>query len=147
MGVVLAFRPKPAPAGELDELIAWLKPAADWRTGRMQIELAFHFRMTADFRRILATDAHGRESPEALAEHELADKAFKAWRIECLKQIFIPARCVRHLRWKQEWLRKNGGGCPETALAIARDETTFAGRVALHSRQQATRKANREARS
>ncbi|PZV35987.1 hypothetical protein B5V02_22400 [Mesorhizobium kowhaii] len=143
MGEVIAFRPKPPPVGELDELIAWLKPAADWRTGRMQIELAHHFRMMTDWRRMLAADAHGRESPEATAERDLADEAFKAWQIECLKQMFIPAECVRHLRWKQEWLRRNGGGSPETALAIARDEAAFAGRIELHSRQQATRKANR----
>ncbi|RVA13019.1 hypothetical protein EN939_19590 [Mesorhizobium sp. M7A.F.Ca.CA.002.05.1.1] len=145
MGEVVYFRPKPPPSGELDELIAWLKPASDWRTGRMQIELAYHFRMTADFRRILATDTHGKDSAEAVFQRDLADKAFKAWQIQCLKQVFIPARCVRDLRWKEDWLRRNGGGSPETALSVARDEAAFAGRIELHSRQQATRKANRKA--
>jgi hypothetical protein len=71
--------------------------------------------------------------------------AFRVWQIECLKQIFIPAECVRHLRWKQEWLRRNGGGSPETALAIARDEAALAGRLEIVGRQQAGRKANRKA--
>lgn len=147
MGDVVAFRPKAAPVvvDELAEITAWIKPASDWRTGRMQIELAYHFRMTADFRRILAVDAHGRESREAIQASELAEEAFRAWQIEGLKQVFIPAECVRHLRWKQDWLQRHGGGTPETALAIARDEAALAERLEIIGRQQAGRKANRKA--
>lgn len=147
MGEVIAFRPKPAPVvtDELAEITTWLKPAKDWRTGRMQIELAFHFRMVADFRRILAIDTHGRESHEAIETRELAEKAFQAWRVEGLKQVFIPAERVSHLRWKQDWLQRNGGGTPETALAISRDEVALAGRLEAVGRKQAGRRANRKA--
>lgn len=138
MGEVVQFRPRPT-KDELAEVIAWIKPASDWWTGRMQIELAYHVRMTADFRRILLAHELGRESPEAVESSRLAEKAFQAWRVECLKQIFIPAEAVRHLRWKQDWLQRHGGGSPETALAIARDEAALVDRLGLVRRQQAGR--------
>ncbi|WP_156941314.1 hypothetical protein [Mesorhizobium sp. LNJC405B00] len=126
------------------EITTWLKPASNWRIGRMQIELAHHLYMVADYRRILVADNCGRESPEHMDASKLSDKAEHAWRIECLKQIFVPAEHVRHLRWKQDWLKQHGGGTPETALAIARDETALADRLSIVARQQAgRRKANR----
>jgi len=142
MGEVVAFRPRPAPVvvDELAEIIAWLKPAGRWWTGRMQIELAHHFHMMADYRRILAADAFGRESDEAIKAGALAEKAFHAWRVECLKQVFIPAKCIRHLRWKQDWLRRHGGGTSETALALTRDEAALAERLEVVGRQQASRR-------
>jgi hypothetical protein len=63
--------------------------------------------MTADYRRILAADVHGREGREATDARELAEKSFRAWQIEGLKQVFVPAECVRHLLWKQDWLRRH----------------------------------------
>lgn len=141
MGEVVQFclRPAPGAKDELAELLVWIKPASDWWTGRMQIELAHHFRMTADFRRILVAHALGKGSPEAAEASRLAEKAFQAWRVECLKQGFIPAEAVRHLRWKQDWLRQHGGGTPETALAIARDEAALVDRLGAVARQQAGR--------
>lgn len=144
MGEVVQFVP-PARPNELAEIIAWIKPASDWRTGQMQIALAYHFYMTADYRRILASGAHGKESTEALASSAATERAFNVWRVECLKQIFIPADCVRHLRWKQAWLRQHGGSTPETALALARDEAALADRLQAVARQQAGRKASRKA--
>ncbi|TIW62954.1 MAG: hypothetical protein E5V48_02510 [Mesorhizobium sp.] len=147
MGEVIAFRPKPAPvaADELSEIVAWLKPAADWWTGRMQIEVAYHFYMTADYRRILTGREFGEGSPEAARAKQANAEAEHVWRVECLKQVFIPAQHVRHLRWKQDWLRRHGGGTSETALAIARDEAALVDRVHLAKRQQAGRKASRAA--
>ncbi|CAN7597079.1 hypothetical protein LJR234_004600 [Mesorhizobium amorphae] len=149
MGEVVAFRPKAAPVvvDELAEIIASIKPAGDWWTGHIQIQMAHHFRMTADFRRMLAGAAHGLESVEATGASELAAKAFRVWQIECVKQMFIPAECVRHLRWKQDWLRRNGGGTPETALAIARDEAALAERLEVVARQQAGKAARKALRS
>lgn len=144
MGEVVQFV-RPQRPDELAEIIAWIKPASNWRSGQMQISLAYHFYMTADYRRILACDAHGRESTEALACSAATEQAYNVWWVECLKQIFIPAGCVRHLRWKQDWLRRHRGGSPETALAIARDEAALVDRIELHKRQQAGRKANRAA--
>jgi hypothetical protein len=136
MGEVIAFRPKPAPVmtNELAEITAWLRPASDWWMGRMQTEMAFHYYKLVDHRRLLLMRQHSLDSfvyREAVA---LTREAEKLWRIECLKQVFIPATTVRHLRWKEDWLRRNGGGTPETALAIARDEAAFAGRIELHLR-------------
>ncbi|PBB96472.1 hypothetical protein [Mesorhizobium sp. WSM3862] len=147
MGEVIQFRLRPEQGikDELAELIAWIKPASNWRTGQMQIALAYHFYMTADYRRILACDAHGRESKEALACSAATERASNVWRVECLKQIFIPAECVRHLRWKQDWLQRHGGGSPQTALAMARDEAALVDRIDLARRQQAGRQANRRA--
>lgn len=142
MGEVVAFRPRPVPAvkDELAELTAWLKPASDWWTGRMQIEMAKGLHMAADYRRLLVTKEQGKESSAAIEAGEIAEKAFRAWRIEGLKQVFIPAQCVRHLRWKQEWLRRHGGGTSETALALARDEAALAERLEVVGRQQAGRR-------
>ncbi|RWI95474.1 MAG: hypothetical protein E5X33_10935 [Mesorhizobium sp.] len=141
MGEVVQFVPRPR-SNELAELIAWIKPASDWRTGQMQIALAYHFYMTADYRRILARGAHGKDSTEALACSVATEQACNLWRAECLKQMFIPARTVRHLRWKQEWLRVHGAGARKlTASALARDEVALADRLAVVRRQQAGRKA------
>ncbi|RWL45322.1 MAG: hypothetical protein EOR60_15390 [Mesorhizobium sp.] len=132
MGEVIQFVPKaPAivPADELAEIIAWIKPAKNWRIGQMQIALAYHHYMTADYRRILASDAHGKDSAAAKEHAELSRRAFRVWNVECLKQVFIPAACVRHLRWKEDWLKRHGGGTPETALAIDRDKDALAGRL------------------
>ncbi|MDX8438379.1 hypothetical protein [Mesorhizobium australafricanum] len=143
MGEVVQFVPRRRP-DVLAELVAWIKPASNWRAGQMHIALAFHFYMTADYRRILACDAHGRESTEAVACSTATEQAFNIWRAECLKQMFIPAKTVRHLRWKQEWLRRNGAGVRKlTAPALARDEVALADRLAIVSRQQAGRKAVR----
>jgi hypothetical protein len=73
----------------------------------MQIEPAHHFHMAAGYRRILTADVHGRESREATDAREPAEKSFLAWQIEGLKQVFVPAECVCHLRWKQDWLRRH----------------------------------------
>ncbi|MER8447150.1 hypothetical protein NKH52_28605 [Mesorhizobium sp. M1066] len=108
MGEVVAFRPK-APrliTDEPAEITGWLKPANCWRTGRMQIEPAHHFHITADYCRILAADAHRREGREATDASEPAE-FFRAWQIEGLKKVFVPAECVRHLHWKQDWLRRH----------------------------------------
>ncbi|TJX12642.1 MAG: hypothetical protein E5W21_36705, partial [Mesorhizobium sp.] len=61
MGEVVQFRPRPAPdvKDELAELVAWIKPASDWWTGRMQIELARHAYFAADYRRLLAGRQYG----------------------------------------------------------------------------------------
>ncbi|UDL87973.1 hypothetical protein LGH82_22810 [Mesorhizobium sp. PAMC28654] len=132
-------------ADELTAITAWLNPPSDWWTGRMEIEAAYHFYMTFDYRRILTSREFGQESPEAAKAKQAVREAEHVWRVQCLKQVFIPAQCVRHLRWKQDWLRRHGGGTPETALAIARDEAALVDRIHLAKRQQAGRKANRKA--
>jgi|GEM_PF-6738843 len=144
MGEVVAFRPKPAPVvkDELTEIIDWIKPATDWWTGSMQIEVARHAYLLADFKRLLLYREHGKDSEAGKAAGELSAKAFEAWRLAGLRQVFIPAKVVRHLRWKQNWLRQHGGGTPETGLAIARDEAALAHRLKAVARQQAGRKAN-----
>lgn len=144
MGEVVAFRPRPAPIAkdDLAEIIDWVKPASDWWTGSMQIEIARHAYLLADYRRLMLYREHGRGSEEAKAAGELSAKAFEALRLAGLRQVFIPAKAVRHLRWKQEWLRQHGGGTPETALAIDRDERALADRLKAVARQQAGRKAN-----
>lgn len=143
MGEVIAFRLKSASVAQDDlaETIDWIKPATDWWTGSMQIELARHAYLLADFRRLLLYREHGRDSEAGRAAWALSAKAFEAWRLAGLRQIFIPAQAVRHLRWKQNWLRQHGGGSPETALAIARDEAALADRLEAVARQQAGRKA------
>jgi len=137
-----ALRPvAPAPVDELAEIVVWLKPASSWWKGKLQIELANSFRHVADVRRILAADEHGKDSEEYASQKDLADKAFDAWRVVCLRQVFIPAPNVAALRWKQDWVRRNNGaGCSEIALAIAQDERALAGRLAAVAKQQAGRK-------
>lgn len=126
MGEVVAFRPRPAPvvADDLAEIVDWIKPASDWWTGSMQIQLAYHAYMLADYRRVIVYREHGRHTDAGRAASELTEKARNAWLLAGLRQIFIPAKAVRHLRWKQEWLRRHGS-TPETALAIARDEAAL----------------------
>lgn len=128
MGEVVQFRLRPQ-KDELAEVIAWIKPAGDWWTGRMQVELARHVYGAADYRRILAGREYAKEDAVYIEAKEFARAANELYRTQCLKQIFIPADCVRHLRWKQDWLRRHGGGTPETALAIARDEASLASRL------------------
>ncbi len=142
MGEVVAFRPKPAPvvADELAELTAWLKPASDWWTGWMQIEMAKGLHMAADCRRLLVAREQGKESSAAVEASEIAEKAFRDWEVQCLRQLFIPARYVRHLRWKQEWARIHCGGIREIGLALARDEAALARRLEVVGRQQAGRR-------
>ena len=139
-----------APAGknELAEIIAWLEPAEDWWTGTMQIELADSFRMVADYRRILAGAKFGRDSEEYLEAKQTADKMFHARRVQGLKQMFIKAPALRHLRWKQKWVAKHGGSsCREIRMAIARDEAALADRIAAVARQQAGKARPKAARS
>jgi hypothetical protein len=91
-----------------------------------------------------AMPSPSRSRPYALAK-DLADKAFDAWRVVCLRQVFIPAPNVAALRWKQDWVRRNNGaGCSEIGLAIAQDERALAGRLAAVAKQQAGRKQARQ---
>ncbi|WP_434723027.1 hypothetical protein [Mesorhizobium sp. RIZ17] len=142
MGEVVAFRLRPAPVvkDDLAEIIDWIKPASDWWTGSMQIQLSYHAYMLADYRRVIIYREHGRHTDAGRAASELTDKARKAWLLAGLRQIFIPAEAVRHLRWKQNWLRQHGGGTPETALAIASDEASLVDRLQAVARQQAGRR-------
>ncbi|RUV00542.1 hypothetical protein EOA79_20275 [Mesorhizobium sp. M1A.F.Ca.IN.020.03.2.1] len=146
MGEVIPFRPKPVPVvtDEFTAIIDWIKPPADWWTGQMQIQLAHHAYMFADYRRIMLCRGHGKDSPEAQEARDITRRAFSAWRMAGLRQIFIPAECVRHLRWKQEWLRRQGGA-PETALAIARDQAALADRIEAAQKAVASRQATRKA--
>jgi hypothetical protein len=152
MGVVVSLadfrKPVPAVVDELAEVIALLKPADDWWTGRMQMQLADAYRNVADYRRILVAKKFGRESREHATAKEQLAKAFDTWRTVCLKQIFIPAPTVGALRQKQEWVARNHGEeCPEIRLALARDEAALASRFAGVARQQAGKARAKAARA
>lgn len=152
MGIVIALEDYRAastllPAtDEFEETVAWLKPHSDFHTGWLNVQKLDHERLAVDYERTIIYRTHGIESPKCWDARKASRAAEKAWREQCLKQMFIPATAVRHLRWKQDWARRNGASDhPLIVIAISRDEAALAVKLAAVSRQQAarTRKAVR----